>query len=35
MAKGTQQTLNVDADPRLRTGDAVRVVASELQPGTA
>lgn len=35
MADGTQQTIRVDADPNLRTGDAVRVVDGKLQPGNA
>ena len=35
MADGTQQTVNVDADPQLRSGDAVRVVDGKLLAGNA
>lgn len=35
MADGSQQTVNVDADPKLRSGDAVRVVDGKLQAASA
>jgi outer membrane lipoprotein SlyB len=35
MANGTQQTIHVDADPKLRSGDAVRVIDGRLQAGNA
>lgn len=35
MSDGSQRTVNVDADPQLRQGDAVRVVDGKLQPAAA
>lgn len=35
MADGSQQTVNLDTDPKLRSGDAVRVVDGKLQPANA